>query len=214
MIRRTLSILVAVAIGFIAPTAFSSIASAQEGLLPMGVGVRDMEPPPSDIGIGFTGGAAVTGFTDSAAQSFTDPGVGWDVRVGIGTRFVLGGEVAYLGTAQGIDAVGMDDDIFLMSNGAEGVARLNILPGMVQPYVFAGIGWRNYRLVNGDFNNSSVENSDNIGHVPVGGGITLRILGLLVDARGTFRPAFDSDMMGEEVGLHTWSGELHAGFEF
>lgn len=166
------------------------------------------------FGIAVLGGAGVTGFADSDVYGFTEPGVQWDLRLIFGSRFVVSGEIAYVGSAQNVEALGLDPDAYLLSNGVEGLARLNILPGMIQPYIFAGIGWRYFDVVNADFNTSSLLQDDNVGFVPVGGGLTLRISNLLFDARGTFRPAFDSDLFGEEGEMHTWGASIRGGFEF
>ena len=41
----------------------------------------------------------------------------WDARFQSGTRCYLGFEAAYLGSAQSIDAIGLDQDATLLSNG-------------------------------------------------------------------------------------------------
>ncbi len=107
----------------------TSPAYAQEGLIPFGVGVDQMHSAPSLVGIQVTGGGSVTDFTERYARSFTNVGGGWNVRVGFLTRFLISGEIQYIGTAQRINAVGLDNNAVLLSNGAEFNLRLNILPG-------------------------------------------------------------------------------------
>jgi len=136
------------------------------------------------------------------------------VRVGIGTRLPVAIELAYMGTASSINALGLDPSAILLSNGAEGVIRVNILPGMIQPFIFAGIGWRHYNIVNKNFNTSDIANSDNVGQVPVGAGIQFRISQFIIGARGTFRPTWDTDMLPSGSQLHMWSADLNFGGEF
>ncbi len=197
----------------------ASPAFAQEGLIPWGVGVDEMHTAPSLVGIQVSGGGSVTDFADSYARGFTNVGGGWNVRVGILTRFLISAELQYVGSAQGINAAGLDNNAILLSNGAEMNLRLNILPGMIQPYVFGGIGYRHYNITNTATNTSALQDSDDIGMVPVGGGIMFRIgSSFFLDARGTFRWAFEDQMLTNPVdsgiGMSTWAGTLNAGAEF
>jgi hypothetical protein len=167
------------------------------------------------FGISATLGGGVTGFTASRAREFSDVGGGWNARLVIGTRSIIAGEIAYLGTVQDVEAVGLDGGAQLLSNGGELLGRVNFLPGMFQPYVVAGAGFTQYNLVNDDFNVSSVNNSDGVVNFPVGGGLAFRYEGLLVDARGTFRPSVEGDLFDEGGNdMHTWNANLNAGFEF
>lgn len=168
------------------------------------------------MGVALSIGGGVVGFTDDEARDFADVGGSWDARLGLGLRGPIGAEVAYIGSANNIEAIGLDDDAILVSNGAEAVARLNLIPeGVANPYLFGGIGWRNYALVNEDFNTSSVQDNDNVGHVPLGVGVGFRVQEVLIDVRGVARPTFEADMMGGGgTELHTLTGEARAGFEF
>lgn len=166
-------------------------------------------------GMSVTGGAGVTGFTDEAARDFSSVGGGWNVRFALGTRSIIAGEIAYLGSGQDVDALGLDNSANLLANGGEIAARLNILPGLVQPYVLAGVGYTHYELVGEDFNNSSVEESDDVAHFPVGAGVGLRYEGFIADARGTFRPVAGGSLFEAGGGeLHNWGANLNAGVEF
>ncbi|HEY8428434.1 MAG TPA: hypothetical protein VIL20_08680 [Sandaracinaceae bacterium] len=195
----------------------ASSAFAQEALIPMGIEEVETDSPPSTIGVTAMVGGGTEGFVDDNATAFTQVGGGWNVRVGLLSRFLLMPELAYIGSAQDIDAVGLDPNAVLLSNGAEANLRLNILPGVLQPYVFAGIGFRHYEIVNADVNTSAIEDSDTIGIVPMGGGLTVRIDNFLLDARGTFRWAFEDQMLtsvvDEGLGMSTWMAELRLGVE-
>lgn len=166
------------------------------------------------FGVGATLGGGAVGFTGSRAKDFSDSGGGWNARLIVGTRSVIGGELAYIGSVQDVSAVGLDNSAKLLSNGGELLARVNLLPGMFQPYVVGGAGYTNYHLVNDDFNTSSVRNNDNVVNFPVGGGLAFRYDGLLIDARGTFRPTTGGDMFEDDASMNTWNANLNAGFEF
>ena len=166
------------------------------------------------IGIGATLGGGALGFTGSRARDFTDAGGGWNARLIVGTRSFIGGELAYIGGVQDISAVGLDSSAKLLSNGGELLARVNLLPGMFQPYVVGGAGYMNYHLVNDDFNTSAIDNNDNVVQFPVGGGLAFRYDGLLIDARGTIRPTSGGNLFGDDSTQHQWNANLNAGFEF
>ncbi len=194
---------------------FASGALAQEALIPMGAYYE--EPPPTGVGVTASVGGGGTGFIDDVTRAQTDVGGGWDVRVGLFTRFLLSPELAYSGSAQDVEAFGLDNNAILVSNGGEANLRLNILPGVFQPYIFGGIGWRHYNIMNEDFNTSSVLDSDDIGIVPMGAGFALKLDEFILDARGTVRLAFEDQMFiaaTEEANMHTWAADLRAGVEF
>ncbi len=197
--------------------ASASTAFAQEALIPTGVDSVEADSPPTMVGVTAMVGGGAEGFVDNNATTFTQVGGGWNVRVGLLSRFLITPELSYIGSAQDIQAVGLDPDAVLLSNGGEADLRLNILPGVFQPYIFGGIGVRYYDIVNADTNTSAIEDNDLIGTVPMGGGFTVRLDNFLLDARGTFRWAFDDQMLtaaaDEGLGMSTWAAELRAGVE-
>lgn len=169
----------------------------------------------TSVGMSVTGGGGVTGFTDGAARDYSGVGGSWNARFAVGTRSILAGEIAYLGTGQDINALGLDNQANLMSNGGELAARLNILPGIVQPYLLAGVGYAHYELVGEDFNTSSVESSDDVAYFPLATGVAFRYEGFIADARGSFRPVASGSMFDDGGGeLHSWNANLNAGVEF
>lgn len=172
---------------------------------------------------GFTleAGGGVSGFTDSTARNHTNTGGDWDVRAIFGTRLPLAAEVAYIGSAQSIDALGLDSSAVLVGNGVEGAVRLNVIPNYtVQPFIFAGAAWRHYSLTNEDFNTSDVANSDDVFEIPLGAGLTFKYRGLFIDARGEYRAVTSNDLMpsdnrlGSEAELHRWGAKAMLGYEF
>jgi len=172
---------------------------------------------------GFVGGGA-TNFTQPNVTGATSVGGYWDARLGIGTRSILGGEIAYEGGARDITALGLNSSAYLVNNGLEGVARLNVpittRAVLIEPYTFGGIGWQHYSLGGVTTNTSSVDQSDDIMTVPMGLGLQFGFSGFTLDARATYRHAFFSDLLGnssssfDSNSLNSWTAGGAIGFEF
>jgi hypothetical protein len=175
-------------------------------------------------GIAVALGGGVSDFTNSSARSLTDTGGSWNVRVGIGTRSPVGFEAAYIGSAQGLDALGLDNDAVLVGNGIEGVARVNILDMNIQPFVFGGVAWRRYDVTNTSFNTSAVNDKDDVLEIPMGLGLAWKYRGFLLDARGEFRYTDQNDLMPsinddgtfgtDDAELHRWGVNANIGYAF
>ena len=60
-------------------------------------------------GIGVSLGGGVAGFTQDDMRDTTDDGGAWGVRVAFGTRSLFGVEAEYIGSAQNINALGLDN---------------------------------------------------------------------------------------------------------
>lgn len=169
------------------------------------------------MGIGFMVGGGVNDYVNDFDES-TDVGGNWEARAVLGTRSIVAGELAYHGTANDIDTLGLDDSAVLMSNGAEGALRINFLTEAVQPYVLGGVGWKHFNVVNTDTNTSNIADSDDALTVPVGAGIAYKMNNIYADLRGMYRPAFLADMVDdgidEDTNLDTINGSLNVGFEF
>jgi|tagenome__1003787_1003787.scaffolds.fasta_scaffold20659627_1 hypothetical protein len=162
-------------------------------------------------------GGGVMNFTGSTARAMTGVAGSWNLRLATGTRTLFGLEAAYLGSAQGINATGLDPNATLISNGGEAVLRLNApVPferGMVTPFLLGGIGWTHFSVVKDTFNNSVVSESDNVGLVPVGAGLAVSYAGFVADARFTYRFAFDNELFGNSS-LNTWAVTANIGRMF
>jgi hypothetical protein len=179
-------------------------------------------------------GGGVTGFVEDDVVDNTTPGGFWDVRGVAGTRTPVGIELGYTGSARDVNALGLSDDAFLLSNGLEAALRLQApitqddigggigqdAPVLISPYAFGGLGWTRYDLLNEGTNTSSVLNQDDIMSLPLGVGIGLGLAGVSLDARFTYRHAFFSDLVGDstssfdEVSLNQWNLGASIGFEF
>jgi hypothetical protein len=174
---------------------------------------------------GFVGGGA-SSFTQPTAAGTSSVGGYWDARVGVGSRSIIGAEVSYVGGSRDITALGLDEDAFLINNGLEGVARLNVpitpkdFDVLVEPYTFAGIGWQRFNVVNASSNTSSVQAEDDIMTVPLGIGLQLGFNAFTLDLRGTYRQALGSDLVGtstssfDAVSLNSWGAGAALGVEF
>ena len=180
----------------------------------------------SRFGFAISAGGGVSGFTDNTARSATNDGGGWDVRATFGTHSPLAAEVSYLGSAQTIDALGLDDGAVLLGNGVQANVRLNLTTtASVQPFLFAGAAWRRYQLTNVDTNTSDVADDDDVLEIPVGAGIAYRYRGFILDARGEYRRTTEEDLMpsltqdgpfanDSQAELHRWGVNANIGYEF
>ena len=172
-------------------------------------------------GVAVALGGGVHDFASDTLRSSTDPGGMWNLRVAVGTRSPLAIEGAYLGSAQSINTLGLDNNALLVGNGLEGKLRINLLDEAVQPFAFGGIGWTRYSLRNTDTNTSAVANDDDVIEVPMGVGIAYKIAGLQLDARGEFRYATQADLMpslsptnSDSADLHRYSINTSIGYSF
>ena len=160
-------------------------------------------------------GGGVTDLTDEDVKDRYEVGGAWDVRLGFGSRFYVGGEVAYVGSMRSADGAGSD----LLANGGEAVLRLQYPyengQWLVEPFVFGGIGFSHVSLRDAA---PGLEDSDDVGVVPFGAGVTFGRGSLLLDARFTYRTGFDEDLAlaaGEDpASLEQWGVNASIGYEF
>jgi len=187
----------------------------------------EIEPDPwslEALGFAMTLGGGVSGFTDSTIRDSTGDGGNWDVRAMIGTRQFVGVEGSYIGSAQSIDAIGLDTDATLVGNGLQANLRLNATKDTdIQPFLYGGVAWRRYDLTGEDFNVSDVASSDDVLELPIGVGVAFKYRGLLLDARGEYRAAFYEDMIptfaelddpNDAAAMHRYSINANIGYEF
>jgi hypothetical protein len=167
-------------------------------------------------------GGGVSNFTDETLQSRTGMSGAYEARLGIGMSSIIGIEAAYVGTAASIDTLGLDDEALLISNGVEGLARVNLGTFDVQPYIVGGASWVRYNVVNDSFNTSDVQDSDDVLAIPFGGGLSTYLgdSGLMVDARFTFRKMIDDELVratptnSDGASLDNWLATLRLGYTF
>lgn len=203
-----------------APAVAAPVADAPVvATAPMPVG---RERPASYVGIGAMVGGGVMGFVDNQTRAFAGTGGSWEARVTVGTRTAFALEAAYVGSAQGLSALGLSNSAKLVGNGAEAALRLNLTRSAIQPYIFGGAGWTHYKVDTSGSNTSSLLDSDDVLTVPFGAGISFRLpQGLLLDLRATGRAAYYDDLMagayantGKDARLHSWNAGGRLGWEF
>jgi hypothetical protein len=176
------------------------------------------------IGVGFTLGGGVNGFTDSDVRDAVDTDVGgvWAARATIGTHIPIGLDISYTGSSQNLHPLGVDTSAELIGTNVEGALRWNILPHYaVNPYIFAGMGWQRYDVNDADFSlsDAGIDDSEDLVVFPMGAGVSYRDLsGVTLEARGTFRAAGSSELIetntGQDGDLHSWEASGNVGYEF
>lgn len=178
----------------------------------------------SQIGTSLQVGGGVADFTDAELRDLTGVAGTWNARATVGTRSAIAGEIGYLGSASEIDALGMDTSAAMVRNGLEANLRLSLPivngPWMLAPYAFGGVGWTRYTLVNEGTNTSSVRGTDDVLSIPFGGGLSANFKQFVLDARYSFYPAFDDELLRTPTGstdesarMHNWVVNLMIGYE-
>jgi outer membrane protein with beta-barrel domain len=160
-------------------------------------------------------GGGATNFTKDVPKNRFDVGGTWDARLGVGNRFYVGAEAAYVGAALPGSGAGPD----LTMNGAEAVIRLQIPYAtgrwLVEPFAFGGIGWNHLSLDNAA---PGLKSSDDVGVVPFGAGLGVGYDRLFLDARFTYRTSFSEDLAlapnEPAADLQRWSIGASIGYEF
>ena len=163
----------------------------------------------------FLAGGGVTNYIDGAVRNKVDVGGTWDVRLGFGSRFYIGAEAAYVGSARQSGSVGSN----LVTSGAEGVVRAQYpyVTGkwLVEPFGFGGAGWTHFDLGSAA---PGVRSTDDVLVVPFGGGIDAAYEHVLLDARFTYRQTFNESLFRTAVdgapNLASWAVTASLGYEF
>jgi len=189
-------------------------------------------PPPApkpywSRGFGFAmmAGGAYQDFTNSTMRNTTTGGGAWTARFIAGTNSIIGVEAAYVGGANQINGLGITDNTpYLVSNGLEGNARLNIPirvgPHLIEPFGYAGLGYAHYTISNYNENAgrlSSFTSSDNTMTFPVGGGFAYAYKAFIVDARAGWTGSYYQNLLvGGDTSntLDRWNVGGQVGFTF
>jgi hypothetical protein len=155
--------------------------------------------PAARLGIGVQVGGGVNGFSAASMPNYVRNGGYWDARIAVGLRKFFTMEGAYVGTAHPLVAPGVSDNAALIGHGFEGDLRLN-LPvvrenAFLSPYALVGLGWMHYHVAQGTTDRSIVAMSDDVGTIPVGGGVTIGDRHLYFDARVIYRLTSDEDLI-------------------
>jgi hypothetical protein len=179
--------------------------------------------PVVPTGFAFQVGGGVTGFSRQATRNTFGTGGYWDARAILGSRSFLGAELAYVGSARDATASGLTGSAALLGDGAEAAVRVNLPIErqrlLVEPFVFGGVGWTYYQIVNEDSNSSNVKDHANALSIPFGAGVSAAYNHFTVDARFTYRSVFDDKLVPLTGGdrdhedLQNWSAGLTVGYE-
>jgi hypothetical protein len=201
-------------------------APPQSGPSPMpseeGVSRAMDSRPESGFGIALSAGAGVIDFTQERARAVSDVGASWEVRLTLGSRLWVGLDLAYVGSAQGLDIAGIDSDAYLLGNGVEGAMRVQYPYGVVRPYIFGGVGWQHLSVQRASVQGVGILDNDDEGVIPFGVGLALgRVSGFIFDVQGTGRLTFEDQLLeryaapsGENAHMHTWNVSARLGGEF
>lgn len=159
-------------------------------------------PPPAEepttppwydtAGWAVSAGGGADAFVSGGAENVTNIGGGWNVRLTMGTKWWVGAEAAYIGSAQGVkDVLGLQNQATLIGNGLQANARFNMTRNyFVQPFVYSGLAWRHYNLTGSDFATADVADSANVVELPLGFGVAGYWRNLILDARVDYRWAW------------------------
>jgi len=191
-------------------------------------------PPPTPApvpmyahGFGFAmmAGGSYQDFTNSNMRDTTSGGGGWSARLIAGTNSIIGFEAAYIGAANNFQGLGLtSNQPYLVSNGLEGNARLNIPirrgPHLVEPYGYAGLGYAHYTISNYNANAqrlSSFTSTDDTMTFPVGGGLAYAYKNFIADARAGWTGTYYQNLLvGADTSgtLDHWNVGGQVGFMF
>jgi hypothetical protein len=188
-------------------------------------------PPPaprrygSTFGFALMAGGSYQDFTNNTMQNTTSGAGGWSARVIAGTNSIIGVEAAYIGAASQVNGLGVTDNTpYLVSNGLEGTARLNIPLHvgyhLFEPYGYAGLGYSHYTISNYNANAqrlSSFTSTDDVMNVPVGGGFAYAYKGFIADARAGWTATYYQNLLANTNSSGTldhWNVGGQVGFRF
>jgi hypothetical protein len=197
-----------------------SFASAQEPMTPQPALPGVLQPATADgrtlvlpFGMIASAGGGVTQFIGAPATDQVRVGGAWTARLELGSRTHVGGEVAYLGSIQGLTTLNGNPNGRLFANGIGGQLRVNILTGLVQPYLGAGLAYQHYSVGSSAAPVSDATSRENVVDYTGAAGAALRWRGFVVDARvSLLGPISGSPLV--DSGAKSWNIGAAAGWEF
>lgn len=211
--KRSLMLSAGAAIGSLV---IPQIAMAQLGRVTQAASAPFQAAPVVSVGIG------VSDFTEGNARSFTDTGMAWDVRALWGSNSRFGIEAAYVGTTNEVNGR-RGQTSTLTAQGVEASGRLNFMNtdgvttvGGLQPFVLAGVAWKNYHLSD-SLPDTAISRGDDAVEVPVAAGVSFYMANnLVVDARAAYRFSFQDDLIQESgnSNLDNWNVSGRLGWAF
>lgn len=168
--------------------------------------LADASPTRDRLTASATVGVGIVQFTGSAMREHAAEGVGWETRVAFGAGSDTVFELGYLGTLHEVDGSNLLGSIF------EGVFKVPLGFGAIQPYAIAGIGWGHYKVT--DPIATMMERTDNVATYPLGGGLTVKRGELVLDVRCVYRIVDHVDLLQGGSRLDAWSATIGVGAEY
>ena len=177
------------------------------------------------FGFALMAGGNYQDFTNNTMKSATNGAGGWNARLIAGINSIIGFEAAYVGSASQLQGLGITDNTpYLVANGVEGAARLNIPvrvgAHLIEPYGFAGVGYAHYTVSDYNANAarlSSFASSDDVMTFPVGGGFAYGYKAFIVDARAGWTGTYYQNLLvggASSNTLDNWNVGGQVGFRF
>jgi hypothetical protein len=171
------------------------------------------------VGVALSGGGGFEDYVGSAMRDTTGVGTSWAVRGMIGTHSYIAGELAYIGSAQAIQRLGLTGRSTLFGNGAQLAVRVNAtVHYAIQPFFYGGVAWRHYSLSTSNNFSDAADSTDTL-EVPVGIGFATYAHGIMFDVRGEYRfcwanHAIVPDSNGGTPNLDRWAVVGSSGISF
>jgi outer membrane protein OmpA-like peptidoglycan-associated protein len=216
-----------------APPAPAPEEAAPAEPVPAPAPVTVIVPPPAaptpywarGFGFALMAGGSYQDYTNSNMRSTTSGSGGWNARFIAGINSVIGVEAAYLGAAAQVQGLGITANTpYLVSNGLEGNARLNIpiryRAHLFEPFGFAGLGYSHYTISNYNENAgrlSSFTSTDDVMTFPVGGGFAYAYKAFIIDARAGWTGTYYQNLLvgaDKSNTLDHWNVGGTVGFTF
>ena len=134
----------------------------------------------------------------------TETGGGYGARLGIMPTPIVGVEIGYLGSQNNVSqSFNAGHNVgTLRTNGGYADLRVNVLPGVVTPYVFGGYGLTHFDAP-GDSTSFNALTSTTTSTIPFGGGLEANIGAFKVGGRFQYNYLFDH--------IYTGTGRSGAG---
>jgi hypothetical protein len=168
-------------------------------------------------GISVSAGGGIFSFSDNDARNLTtEVGPTYGARVHLGSRMPVSVELGYIGSAQELNALGVQGDALLISNGVDAALRLGMTGDeALRPYFVTGGTWKHYSVERTPVRTSSMRRQDDVFEIPVGGGVAYYFGGAVFDLRGQYRFAMDENLLRgpDDTDLDNWDLTVRVGME-
>lgn len=164
----------------------------------------------------FLVGGGLTNYLDHTVKDRADTGYSWEARAGFGSRFFVGGELAYVGSTRTVTGFGRS----LVAQGLESDLRVQYPyetgKWLIEPFALVGVGWSHFSI--NTASKAARNDADDVLVMPVGGGVMVGYERLLLDLRFSYRQTFSENLVSRDDGsaasLKSWAVTASLGVEF